>query len=167
MAVPAGHKALAAAIGPPDETGPARTMHTDTIREASREQHQTTSHMKPRPASVEEAIRIEAYILSEKAGHPSGMEHAFWQQAETIIHSRLTAGSPARARKPAAPSAAASRRKPAVAPPKSAANARKSSPGAKAAADVLTPAVEAKAEAKPAPKPQPAKRPPSPRKTKS
>lgn len=40
--------------------------------------------------SPDEAIRIEAYLLSEKAGHPKGMEHTFWKQAEAIVHSRLT-----------------------------------------------------------------------------
>ena len=39
----------------------------------------------------EEAIRIEAYLLSEQAGHPTGMESVFWVQAEAIVHSRLAA----------------------------------------------------------------------------
>ena len=55
------------------------------------------------PAS-EEAIRIEAFILSEQAGHPSGRDHLFWQEAEAIIHKRLAAGlvKPARGGKAAA-----------------------------------------------------------------
>ena len=40
--------------------------------------------------SSDEAIRIEAYLLSEKAGHPRGREQTFWKQAEAIVHSRLT-----------------------------------------------------------------------------
>ena len=41
--------------------------------------------MKSKKHALEEAIRIEAYVLSEKAGHPAGMEHAFWVQAEAAI----------------------------------------------------------------------------------
>ena len=41
--------------------------------------------------TVDESIRIEAYLLSEKAGHPSGMEHYFWKEAEAIVHARTKA----------------------------------------------------------------------------
>ena len=38
----------------------------------------------------DEAIRLEAYLLSEKAGHPTGMEQFFWQQAEALVQKRST-----------------------------------------------------------------------------
>jgi hypothetical protein len=41
--------------------------------------------MKRHGHKKEEAIRIEAYLLSEKAGHPAGMEDYFWQEAELIV----------------------------------------------------------------------------------
>ena len=41
--------------------------------------------MKRHGHKKEEAIRIEAYLLSEKAGHPAGMESYFWQEAELIV----------------------------------------------------------------------------------
>ena len=47
--------------------------------------------MKGKAPSVEEAVRIEAYLLSEKAGHPGGMESYFWQQARGIVAARKTA----------------------------------------------------------------------------
>jgi len=47
--------------------------------------------MKGKVQTVDEAIRIEAYLLSEKAGHPSGMEHYFWEQALAIVQARKTA----------------------------------------------------------------------------
>ena len=40
--------------------------------------------MKGKAQTVDEAIRIEAYLLSEKAGHPSGMDAYFWEQAQAI-----------------------------------------------------------------------------------
>ena len=43
-----------------------------------------------------EAIRTEAYLLSEKAGHPPGMETAFWAQAETLVASRAAKSAPKR-----------------------------------------------------------------------
>lgn len=49
--------------------------------------------MKGKTKTIGEAIRIEAYLLSEKAGHPAGMEHYFWTQAEGIVHARATAVS--------------------------------------------------------------------------
>jgi hypothetical protein len=39
-------------------------------------------------SNAEEMIRIEAYLLSEKAGHPAGMEAYFWQEAELIVAGR-------------------------------------------------------------------------------
>ena len=51
--------------------------------------------MKGKGKTINESIRIEAYLLSEKAGHPAGMEHYFWTQAEAIVHARATAVSKA------------------------------------------------------------------------
>ena len=51
--------------------------------------------MKSKVETADEAIRIEAYLLSEKAGHPAGMEAYFWQEAELIVADR--------AEKPSAP----------------------------------------------------------------
>ena len=48
-------------------------------------------NMKGKVLSTEEAVRIEAYLLSEKAGHPSGMEAYFWEQAQGIVKARNTA----------------------------------------------------------------------------
>ena len=42
--------------------------------------------MKGPTLSVEESIRLEAYLLSERAGHPHGLEKTFWVQAEAIVH---------------------------------------------------------------------------------
>ena len=47
--------------------------------------------MKGKAQTVDEAIRIEAYLLSEKAGHPAGMEAYFWEQAQVIVQARTTA----------------------------------------------------------------------------
>jgi len=44
--------------------------------------------MKSNGHKVQESIRIEAYLLSEKAGHPSGMEDVFWVEAESIVRGR-------------------------------------------------------------------------------
>ena len=44
--------------------------------------------MKSKGQTPEEAIRIEAYLLSEKAGHPAGMEAYFWREAELIVVGR-------------------------------------------------------------------------------
>lgn len=41
--------------------------------------------------TVEESIRIQAYLLSEKEGHPSGMEGFFWRQAEALVAAKLKA----------------------------------------------------------------------------
>ena len=35
---------------------------------------------------TETLIRLEAYLLSERAGHPAGMDAIFWKQAEAIVH---------------------------------------------------------------------------------
>ena len=34
---------------------------------------------------TETLIRLEAYLLSERAGHPAGMDAIFWKQAETLV----------------------------------------------------------------------------------
>ncbi len=47
--------------------------------------------MKGKSQTVEESTRIEAYLLSEKAGHPSGMDAYFWEQAQAIVQARKTA----------------------------------------------------------------------------
>jgi hypothetical protein len=49
--------------------------------------------MKSSGQTPEEAVRIEAFILSEKAGHPAGMETYFWREAELIVAGRTSAGS--------------------------------------------------------------------------
>ena len=82
--------------------------------------------MKGKKLTVDESIRIEAYLLSEKAGHPSGREHYFWKEAEAIVHARTKAVSVA-VKKAAAKTAA--KGKPAVkaktpAKPKAAAKPR-------------------------------------------
>ncbi len=61
--------------------------------------------MKGNGQSVQELIRLEAYLLSERAGHPHGMQQAFWAQAEGIILGRSHKTKPAK--KPAATSKAA------------------------------------------------------------
>lgn len=63
--------------------------------------------MKGNSLSVEESIRLEAYLLSEKAGHPPDMDTMFWAQAEQIVHGRIAAVAPSGVTKfvkaPAAP----------------------------------------------------------------
>ena len=34
---------------------------------------------------TETLIRLEAYLLSERAGHPPGMDAIFWKQAEALV----------------------------------------------------------------------------------
>lgn len=34
---------------------------------------------------LHDAIRTEAYLLSEQAGHPPGMDKFFWQEAEALV----------------------------------------------------------------------------------
>ena len=50
--------------------------------------------MKGHALSVEEIIRLEAYLLSERSGHPHGLEKTFWVQAEAIVHGRTAAVAP-------------------------------------------------------------------------
>ncbi len=44
--------------------------------------------MKKDAPSLHEHIRLEAFLLSEKAGHPTGMDEFFWAQAEAMVHGR-------------------------------------------------------------------------------
>ena len=69
--------------------------------------------MKQKAMTREESIRLEAYLLSEKAGHPSGMEQYFWTQAEALVQKRSTTAMPAakKATRAAAPKAAAPKRR--------------------------------------------------------
>lgn len=46
--------------------------------------------MKGKGQTIHELTRVEAYLLSEKAGHPSHMHDFFWSQAEGIVRQRLT-----------------------------------------------------------------------------
>lgn len=39
--------------------------------------------------NIEELTRIEAYLLSEKAGHPSHMHDYFWTQAQALVRHRV------------------------------------------------------------------------------
>lgn len=41
--------------------------------------------MKKNTPALEETIRATAYLLSEQAGHPAGMEEFFWLQAEALV----------------------------------------------------------------------------------
>ena len=100
--------------------------------------------MKGKSQTVEESIRIEAYLLSEKAGHPSGMDAYFWEQAQAIVQARTTAV--AGAVKKAAANKAKAKAKPA---PKKATvtTAKPTAPAAK-------PKAAAKLKAAPARKPK-------------
>ena len=44
--------------------------------------------MKSDGQTADELIRIEAYLLSEKAGHPQGMDDYFWSEATVIVAGR-------------------------------------------------------------------------------
>ncbi len=44
--------------------------------------------MKGPGTNIHELTRVEAYLLSEKAGHPSHMHDYFWTQAEAIVRQR-------------------------------------------------------------------------------
>ena len=44
--------------------------------------------MKGNGQNINELTRIEAFLLSEKAGHPSHMHDYFWTQAEAIVRQR-------------------------------------------------------------------------------
>ena len=46
--------------------------------------------MNGKGSDIHELTRIEAYLLSEKAGHPSHMHDYFWTQAEAIVRQRVT-----------------------------------------------------------------------------
>ena len=65
--------------------------------------------MKKDALSIHEHIRLEAFLLSEKAGHPAGMDQTFWVQAEAIVHGRtaVVAGAGKSTKAKAKPSAAA------------------------------------------------------------
>ena len=41
--------------------------------------------MKRDPQTLQDSIRNEAYLLSEKAGHPPGMADIFWLKAEAMV----------------------------------------------------------------------------------
>jgi hypothetical protein len=58
--------------------------------------NQKGTTMKRDGQTPEEAIRVEAYLLSEKAGHPVGMEAYFWQEAELIVAGRNEKPVPAK-----------------------------------------------------------------------
>ncbi len=45
--------------------------------------------MKGNRQNIHELTRIEAFLLSEKAGHPSHMHDYFWAQAEAIVRQRV------------------------------------------------------------------------------
>ena len=47
------------------------------------------------PHTIQESIQLEAYLLSERAGHPTGMDTFFWMQAEAIVHGRAAVVAPA------------------------------------------------------------------------
>ena len=44
--------------------------------------------MKGKGQNIHELTRVEAFLLSEKAGHPSHMHDYFWAQAEAIVRQR-------------------------------------------------------------------------------
>ena len=48
----------------------------------------TAEIMKGNQQDIHELTRIEAFLLSEKAGHPSHMHDYFWSQAEAIVRQR-------------------------------------------------------------------------------
>ncbi len=87
----------------------ARTLPRRTKRESC----QTADHMKGNGQNTHELTRIEAYLLSEKAGHPSHMHDYFWTQAEAIVRQRVTAvGAAKTSAKPPAKTAESPRAKP-------------------------------------------------------
>ncbi len=69
----------------------------------AREAGLPTITMKNNGLTREESIRLEAYLLSEKAGHPTGMEQFFWMQAEALVQKRSTTAMPVAKRAAAAP----------------------------------------------------------------
>lgn len=44
--------------------------------------------MKKEAQSLHDYISLEAFLLSEQAGHPTGMDKTFWEQAEAIVQGR-------------------------------------------------------------------------------
>ena len=73
------------------------------------------------PQTIQEHIQLEAYLLSERAGHPTGMDKFFWMQAEAIVHGRTAVVAPAgkaKPKKPAAKSKPAAKPKAAAKSPK-------------------------------------------------
>ncbi len=44
--------------------------------------------MKKQAQSLHDHISLEAFLLSEQAGHPTGMDKTFWEQAEAIVQGR-------------------------------------------------------------------------------
>ena len=53
------------------------------------------------PHTIQALIQLEAYLLSERAGHPTGMDNFFWMQAEAMVHGRAAVVAPAGKTKPA------------------------------------------------------------------
>ncbi len=49
--------------------------------------------------TVEESIRIQAYLLSEKEGHPAGMEGFFWRQAQALVAAKSRGAAKLKAKK--------------------------------------------------------------------
>jgi hypothetical protein len=41
--------------------------------------------MKNKTQTLDDSIRAEAYLLSEKSGHPPGMSEFFWFKAEALV----------------------------------------------------------------------------------
>ncbi len=112
--------------------------------------------MKKNANSSNEVIRIEAYLLSENAGHPHGMEAVFWAEGEAIVQRRRT---PQAAPKTTAGKKAPANKKTAtgIAPAKTSAVSKKSGTAlpVPSKAPAANKPVQAKASAtkKPAPKP--------------
>lgn len=106
--------------------------------------------MKGPSLTVEESVRLEAYLLSERAGHPHGMDAVFWTQAEAIVHGRTAAIAPSVVAKPAK---APARKTAAKKPPAPAAKVEDQLPLVpevpKAAKTVKAPAKKKAAAAKP------------------
>jgi hypothetical protein len=49
--------------------------------------------------TVEESIRIQAYLLSEREGHPAGMEGFFWRQAQALVAAKSRGAAKLKAKK--------------------------------------------------------------------
>ena len=97
--------------------------------------------MKGNGPNINELTRIEAYLLSEKAGHPSHMHDYFWTQAESIVRQRVaivevakaTGKNTAKATKGAAVKSVAGKAKKKTAEPKpeKSGTAKKAAPAAR------------------------------------